>query len=262
MTVNESYTRELKDNLNYTATWFPNVKLALGDVGQLTDYKFIPRTSLKNLGIPYKEGVAGSPATYSYMSAGSVTRDVKLAGKAPVAGSALADVDAGISFHFATTNAVVFLATNCTVRTIADQEPVKQAILEKYKAHAWDRDYVVVTELVSAGNTTVIIAEGSDGRYELKAKAGLAPTLESINVEGNFAVVHDSQIGFNFLAKSGLTPLFRCLGVRGIFRPKVVTREDFVTREQVGRAVPPETGGEVFTVREVEYEDYCDVPAP
>lgn len=254
MPINESYTRELKENLNYTATWLPNVKLALGDVGVLSDYEFVPRTNLKNLGIPYRESAAGTPATYNYMSAGSVTRDVKLAGKAPVAGSALADVDAGITFHFATTSAVVFLATNCTVRTIADQEPLKRAILERFKAHDWERDYVVVTELVTAGSTTVIISEGANGQYELKAKAGLAPTLEAINVEGNFSLVHDSQIGFNCLAKAGLTPLFRCLGIKGRFRPGVATREDVV---QAGHQ---DATGESLSVREVEYDDYRAAP--
>jgi hypothetical protein len=220
----------------------------------LVDYEFSYRTNLKNLGIPFKEGPAGKPAAYSHMSAGSVTRDVKLAGKAPVLGSALADADAGISFHFADTHSVVFLATDCTVRMIADQEPLKQTILEKFKAHAWERDYVVVTELVTAGRTTVIVSEGSNGQYELKAKAGLAPTLESINVEGNFALVHDSQIGFNCLAKPGLTPLFRCLGIKGRFRPGVTTREDVV------RGGEPDTGGENLTVREVEYDDYRAAP--
>jgi len=248
--------RELKDKRNYTATWLPNVKLSLGDVGVLDDYEFVYRTNLKNLGIPYKEGAAGNPATYSHMSSGSVTRNVKVAGKAPLAGSALADVDAGISFNFSSKDSIVFLATNCVVRAIADQEPLERAILARYKAHEWERDYVVVSELVAADRTTVIIAEGSQGRYELKAKAGLAPTLESLNVDGNFALVHDSQIGFNVLAKAGMTPLFRCLGIKGIFRTGVATREDVV------RSGQQDADDATVAVSEVEYDDYRPVPNP
>lgn len=251
MSINKSYTRDLKDNLNYTATWLPNLKLSLGDVGVLSKYEFIYRTNLKNLGIPYKEGAVGSPSNYSHVSSGSVTRDIKLAGKAPLLGSVLTDADAGISFHFGRKHAVVFLATDCTVRTISDQEPLKKAILKKFNDREWERDYVVVTELVAAGSMTVIISEGSEGRYELKAKAGLVPSFESIKVEGNFSLAHESQIGFHFLAKSGMTPLFRCLGVRvGWFRDDVVTRRDV---ERVGEN---DTAKEDVTVDEVEYDDY------
>src|SRR5689334_8589624 len=98
MSTNQTYTRELRDNLNYTATWLPNLKLSLGDVGVLSKYQFTYRTNLANLGIPFKEGKAGSGATYSYVSSDSVKRNIKLAGKAPIAGSVLADVDAGITF--------------------------------------------------------------------------------------------------------------------------------------------------------------------
>lgn len=255
MSTNEKYTRDLKDNLNYTATWLPNVKLSLGDVGVLSGYEFTYRTNLKNLGIPFAESPHGAGATYSYMTSGAVSRYLKVAGSAPVLGSVFTNADAGITFDFGQEHAVVFLATDCAVRLIADQEPLKKAILAAYEAGRWERDYVVVTELVSAGSTSIIISEGSKGRYELKAKAGLVPTFEAMNVEGNFSLAHDSQIGFNLLAASGMTPLFRCLGLRtGWFRNDVVTRDELVPAPS-GSAATDSTGARVF-VDEVEYDDY------
>jgi hypothetical protein len=254
MSINEFYTRDLKDNLNYTATWLPNFKLSLGDVGVLSKYEFTYRTNLKKLGIPFEEGTVGSPGTYGHMSSGSVTWDIKLTGKAPLPGSALTAADAGIGFQFGNKHAVVFLATNCKVHRISDQETLKQTIFDKYKDKEWDRNYVVVTELVTAGNTTIIISNGSNGRYELRAKAGLVPAFESINVGGNFSLVHESQIGFHFLAKSGLTPLFRCMGVRaGWLRDDVVTRTD-VVRSNMENSVK-----EDVIVDEVEYDDYRSI---
>jgi hypothetical protein len=253
MSMNQTYTREIKDNLNYTATWLPNVKLSLGAVGVLSKYEFTYRTNLENLGIPFKEGKAGSEATYSYVSSDSVQRDIKLAGKAPIAGSVLADVDAGITFTFSREDAVVFLATGCTVRSIANQEPIRKAILKAYDDGTWERDYVVVTELVSAASTTIIISEGSAGQFELRAKAGLNPTFEAINTEGSFALVHEAHIGFNCLAATGMTPLFRCLGLRiGWFREDVVTRDRLVSLEV------PQAGATHVTVDEMEYDDYPD----
>jgi len=252
MSTNQTYTRELRDNLNYTATWLPNLKLSLGDVGVLSKYEFTYRTNLENLDIPFEEGKAGSVATYSYVSSDSVKRDIKFAGKAPIAGSVLADVDAGITFKFSREDAVVFLATSCTVRTIRNQEPIRKAILKAYNDGAWERDYVVVTELVSAASTTVIISEGSAGQFELRAKAGMIPTFEAINTEGNFSLVYEAQIGFNCLASAGMTPLFRCLGLRiGWFR------EDVVTRDRVVSAEASKPGATHVAVDEVEYDDYA-----
>jgi hypothetical protein len=261
MSMNKTYTRELKDNLNYTATWLPNVKLSLGDVGLLSNYEFIYRTNLKNLGVPFKEGSPGGSATYSFISSEAVTRNLKVAGNAQLPGSVLTEADAGITFSFGKKHAIVFLATDCTIRSISDQEPLKKLILNAYSAGQWDREYVVVTELVAAGSTSVIISEGSEGRYELKAKAGLTPTFEAMNVEGNFSLAHDSQIGFNCLAKSGMTPLFRCLGLRiGWFRDDIVTRADVVPGDPRGAGTDP-TNQRVM-VDEVEYDDYRAAEKP
>lgn len=257
MSINQRYTRELRDNLNYTATWLPNVSLSLGDIGVLSRHQFTHRTNLKNLNIPFTESVLGTGATYSYASSGTVTRHMKLAGQAPLPGSALTELDAGITLTFGKQHALVFLATDCRIKSIADQDPLKKAILDAYGANQWERNYVVVTELVVARSTSVIISEGSEGQYELKAKAGLVPTFEAMNVAGSFSLVHDSQISFNFLAKSSLTPLFRCLGLRlNWFRTDVVTRGDIVTDGSDEAETASAT--QHITVDEVEYDDYRD----
>lgn len=259
MSISRTYTRELRDNLNYTATWLPNLKLSLGDVGVLQGHTFTYRTNLGNLRIPFTQAAPGAAADYRHVSSGSVQRDVKLAGQAPLLGSHLAAADAGITFSFTGERAVVFLASECTVRVIADQEPLKRAIQQAYDAGAWERDYVVVTELVEAAATTIIISEGSSGRYELKARADLVPTFEAINASGSFSLVHDSQIGFNCLARQGMTPLFRCLGIRsGWFRDDVVSRGAVRSGDSPAAGREPGAGGVV--VDEVEYDDYGEEP--
>ena len=135
MSINKTYTKELNENLNYTATWLPNVQLSLGDVGVLDKYAFSYRTNLKKLGIPYQESQPGAAATFRHVSSDSVRSDLKISGAAPIAGSMLGDADAGITFSFGSKHAIVFLATDCTIRKIVDQEPLKRAILEIGRAH-------------------------------------------------------------------------------------------------------------------------------
>jgi hypothetical protein len=85
----------------------------------------------------------------------------------------------------------------------------------------------------------------------------LHPSFEAINTDGNFSLVHEAHIGFNCLAAAGMTPLFRCLGLKiGLFRDDVVTRDRLVSGES------PKAGSRHVTVDEVEYADYPDTGKP
>jgi hypothetical protein len=204
------------------------------------------------LGFSFRGDTPGAQAKYEYKSANAVDRQFKAKGTAPAIGSILTEADAGITFNFSKKDAIYFLATDCAITRIADQEPLRDAILDAYNASRWERDYVVVTELVAVSGMTIITSEGSNGKYELKAKAGIEPAIENLNVEGNFSLQHDSQIGFNLLAQQNMTPLFRCMGIKGIFRDTVGTRATIVD------GAPLPTAG----VSEVDYEDYEDGTPP
>lgn len=254
MSIKDTFTRELKDNLNYNATWLPNVHLSLGDVGVLTGNEFTYRTTLKKLHIPFSVTEKGGKASYKHSSAGRVKRELKLAGKAPSVGSMLGETEAGISFSFSGESAVFFMADGCTVRMIADQEPLKKAILREFGGGAWQKDYVVVTELVEAAATTIIVAQGRGGHFELRAKAGLVPSFDAINAGGNFEVIREEQIGFQCLAEAGMTPLFRALGVKtGWILDDVVNRSAV---ERTSEAQSSTSTGDGVAVVDVDYDDY------
>ena len=262
MSIKASFTRELKENLNYNATWLPNVHLELGDVGVLEDNEFKYRTKLAFLDIPFTVTKKGGKATFRHTSAGRVKRELKLEGSAPAVGSALAQADAGITFAFNGESAIVFQADGCTVRMIADQEPLKRAILAAFGSGKWEKNYVVVTELVEADATTIIVAQGSGGRFELRAKAGLVPSFDAINASGNFSVVSEDRIGWQCVAERGMTPLFRALGVKtGWIRDEVVNRSAVLPTGAGGATSPaaPADGAPAdAVVADVDYADYGD----
>jgi hypothetical protein len=85
--------------------------------------------------------------------------------------------------------------------------------------------------------------------------------FEEMSVEGNFSLAHDSQNGFHFVAKSGMPPLFRCLGLRlGWFRRDVVTRTDVLSAEPQAAGSDPAKPS--VGVDEVEYDDYREEEQP
>jgi hypothetical protein len=228
MSISRLYTKELRDQLGYTATWLPNCPLKLGETGVLAGYQFHSRGSLTELGIPFKTGTPGPAADIGYASSGSVTREFKLAGQVPSADSHLAAADSGVVISFDRQAAVVFMASGCTVAKIDDMHALRTRILAAYNEGRWEGDRVVVTEILLAKSTTVLMSSGNKAKIELRAHGAVdAPDFNLINVKGRFSIAWDVNVTQQILAEGGLTPLFRCVGVRrGLLRPDVVERSD------------------------------------
>ncbi len=247
MSISKHYVQEVRDNTNYLATWLPTVTVAVGDVGTIRDYEYQPLTNLKALGIDFESAPAHVVADVNYYSAGSVSISTKLAGDAPLAGSALAQAKAGMSIRFSRDNGVVLLAARCQSRQIKQMLEVSNEILKRHTTGEWKPDWVLVTEVVSADSTTILISRGSSAAIDLAATGSVsAPTLNLADVDAKFEIVQQSNIGTNILATRGLTPLFRAAAIRKhLFRP-----DQF-------RDAGPERSGEELKVGDVDYDDFA-----
>jgi hypothetical protein len=98
------------------------------------------------------------------------------------------------------------------VSRIADLKPVADAILSRYSRGEWEKDHLVITDLVTAGTTTILISDGAPAQIDLllTGKRSQPPT----SLEGADVVVQRaSNIAFQFIGRAGLTPLFRLAGV-------------------------------------------------
>lgn len=100
MTINQVYTKELKEQLDRSATWPLMSQIFLGAVGKMINHKFDRRTSLKNLGIPFKS-LPGSPESeQKYYSATRGSKTLKFSGDAPIPDFPFVKADAGVGFKF------------------------------------------------------------------------------------------------------------------------------------------------------------------
>lgn len=146
------YTNELYRKFGYFATWEPNVPIELGDVGVFRKNEF---TKLFNISRRYNDIVFEvmddtSPGDLEYNSNGSVTISTKLAGTVPQVGSVLAEGDAGITVEFNGEKSVVFKAKETYTPSIDDKVKLSEQILKLYGQGKWDKNWVVVTEVVKA----------------------------------------------------------------------------------------------------------------
>jgi hypothetical protein len=207
----------MHDAFGYFATWEPGVPLNLGDVGVLDDDVFTRIGTLEQFQIPFTARRGNTPVNMKYASSDAVSIAFKAAGAAPMAGSSLANVDAGVTIEFTRKNAVAFEAIGCKSSSILDQIALGQTILQKYEADQWDSDWMVITELIAAQATTVIVSSSSGGKVELKASGDLGRSNLSIaSLSASFQTTFSKNIDTQIVAAESLTPLFR---VSTIHRP-------------------------------------------
>ena len=230
--LHKIYVEELHRSLGYLAAWFPTQELRLGDIVMAGDSGLVPVGSLKDHGLSFTNRVAHSQAVYEYASSGAVSVSAKFAGQL-LPGSALANGEAGLLVKFNRENAILFEASGCTGKMIADVASLGRAIEKLYAANAWERSWLVVTEIVSAAAATVIISGSRTAQADLKANGSIKQGSTKLSdVEAKFEAKNTVDIGFKIIASSSLTPLYRAAGVKltwtggGRFQPRSSTKRE------------------------------------
>jgi hypothetical protein len=216
-----AYTKDIHKHLRYRATWLPGTPVALGDVGILDKGVLVPQTSLPRLGVDFEVQTDTVPdGTLDYQSANEVSIAIKAAGELNKRFNALAEADAGALVEFTDADSVLLQLRGVRVERVADQAALRRALLDAVVAaddqRRWDRDWVVVTDVVTAASATILIAGGRGSRIELKAAASVAPTSLA-DVDAGLTTVSESQVSTKIVAQNGLTPLYRGMRVRRNF---------------------------------------------
>ena len=235
------YTNEMYKKFGYFATWEPNRPLELGDVGILRKNEF---TRIFNISrrfdkIKFIELPDETPGDLDYNSEGSVSITLKLAGTIPQIGSVLTEADAGISIEFSSDKSVVFKANETYTPSIDDTIKLGNQIIELYREGKWEKNWVVITEIVKAKSATIIISNKKDGKIELKANANVdIVDIDIANAEFKFSPAFSRGLETRIIAQKGLTPLFKAMSIKSrfilspIFTTKGLRSIDLLTPEE------------------------------
>lgn len=232
------YTNEMKRKFGYYATWNPGVPLKLGDIGTLNNNVFNRLSNLSEREIEFEIRPDETKTPLEHNSEGSVSVTTKLSGTVAPQGSVLTNLDAGIIVEFSKENSTLFKANNTTSPSIKDKINLGEQVLKLYKEGKWNKNWVIVTELVEAENATVIISNNSNSKIELKANANIdAPTFDIADAEFKFSTQFSKGLETKIISAEGLTPLFKVMGMKTriilppIFKTKKVMAFDLVTPE-------------------------------
>jgi len=235
----EQYTQEMKSKFGYFATWNPGLSIKLGTFGVLKGALFVRIGEIGQRGVQFgKTPPSLTPINFSYNSKGAVKITTKLAGSIKPAGSALGEADAGIIVEFSKENAVLFETQKANTSSIDDTVVLGEQILDLYRAGKWDKNWVVVTELISAEAATILISNSAGAKIELKANANLQmPQLNIADAAFSFGIASDQNMETRIVAQHGITPLFRLMGIKSSlfsgpeFNPLEVSSLDLLTPE-------------------------------
>lgn len=256
MKTRRKYTRELKKQFGYLATWFPGTPIALGDIGVFKRNEFTKISNLSDFGISFDIEQDSTKSDMEYSSRGGVSVMTKASGTAAIEGSTLGEIDAGITVKFSKEKAIFFKANGTTSPNIKNQIKLGEEVIELFKSGRWNKDWAVVTELVNVESATVLISNSSDGKIELKAKSKVAAvSLDIADANLGLEIKFFKDLSTRIVAQESLTPLFKASKVKGrwflppVFRANSLQEIDLMTPEEAKK------NSESIYFGEVELED-------
>jgi len=235
------YTNDLKKHFGYYATWNPGLHLQLGDIGILQGNVFTRIGHLRFQKINFEVNADDTtPADISYKTEGAVNVTTKLSGTAALPGSILKDTDAGLTIEFNKKNAIFFEADQTLTSTIADTIGLGEAVLKSFEDGKWDKNWVVITELVTAKAATILISSLAGAKIELKVTTSVsAPAIDLADASLGLSTQFSKSMDTTIIAQAGITPLFKAMKIRTPlfgepnFEPLNVSAFDLLTPQTI-----------------------------
>ena len=239
----EIYTESVYDNLSpLYPNWEPSRPVKLGDFGRLQGHVFLYEGNVSRFGIEFAVREADAQDHKNFASQGKTEVSFNAAGSVPVDG---VQAKASLKIDFTAEDAVFFNAAGCSYSMIEDKVALGDRIM-KLPDDAWKREWAIVTDLVQARSTTLAVSGARKASIEIEA-AGDVPQIDLGDASIGLGVRSSRNVGYQLVAKQGLTPLFglckiqsRFLGLGGeSFKPlahrRLRTRaavEDLEARER------------------------------
>ncbi len=223
------YLTQMNKKFNYRATWLPQRRLTVGNFGLISDGQWNELGSLASgFNIKVESSAVDNAGEMELTSATGVSITTKLSGQPSTALEGLLEGDAGVSVKFATENAFVFKAKNLTYHTLANQFAIAKQIIELWELGQWKKEYMIISEVVEAESATILIAAGSNGQIELKAKGKIETgKIDIADASMEFEAVKTQNIGIKIIAESKITPLYKVVKLKTGFldNPGLVARK-------------------------------------
>jgi hypothetical protein len=200
----ERYVKSIRKKFDHFATWFPDEKLRLGDVGEVKDGRFYVKTSLERLKIKFDERLGHGGGDWDHSSGSDVSVD--LTGKAEV--SVPGAPSAAATVRFGATGAFIFQAIGCRTSVIENMGDVGNEIVVAYRIGEYQPSWVVIDRLVTAESATILISESSSAQVDFSGDAPMGGIKSLASASLGIKVAGWKGEVTRYVAEVQLTPMF------------------------------------------------------
>lgn len=232
--VAQKYTKDIYDDLQYRAIWFPSTSISVGSIVQRVDgvYRHIGKAT-RRLGIAVQEEVYASNPI-AFQSRGGVEIKALAEVQSAEVLSTFGNAKAGVLINFNRAGASIVSLTGCRTRRIVDQHELEQQLKDKLDKD-WDvKSYGVVTELIEAERGTILVCEDAQGAIGLTAQANLGQVNFNLGeASADLKIVYQKGKIFSQIGATRSTPLFRGVKItQGWFKTVMIGHLDLDDGEE------------------------------
>jgi hypothetical protein len=164
--ISTIYTNTIREHLKpLFANWEPDHPIKLGDFGFLRKNKFIHVGNLGDKGISFASFYKNSNSHKRFSSDKKMS--ISFNGKGKVSATA----NASLNIKFNSKNSVFFNASGCNTKGIKNKASLGQQIMEKFDEGNWNKDHVVVTDIITSKSTLVVVSSSNNSEILLEANS-------------------------------------------------------------------------------------------
>ena len=199
------YTKNIHENFKtYYANWEPGEPKKLGDYGLLLRNQFYYIGNISQLGIKFKikEDKSATHKTYSSRNTKIVYGD---AGRSNKPGIPLRR-KANVQINFGSENGIYFNASKCINNMIQNKVALGEIIIKKFEKNEWNENWVIITDIVKADATTLIISNSKDSAITLEARSKV-PHINLADARIKLNVKTEKDVAYRVVSQDGLIPL-------------------------------------------------------
>jgi hypothetical protein len=198
----QRYCSELhREFQNLHAVWEPGNPLKLGDFGVMDGSVFRKKGNIEQKGVSVVIEPDDDSKYFSYKTAASTEVKFYANGEAPVGGTV--NGRAKIEILFSNENSIFFNATDCRHDGVKDLEKIGDSLMDLLENDKWDMDYMVVTGILRARATTIVISATSGSSILLEAGANV-PTIDLRDANIGLSIKHDNKLSFTAITDAKL----------------------------------------------------------
>lgn len=183
---------------NHEANFPPSRPIDLGAYGVMEHGYFKRYGNIKDtFGIKYTPMPDESPSYETFQSDGSV--GIKVGAKGDIGVSGVPLLKAQIEFNFSSEKSLFFSAAGVKYIQMKSLDSVGERLVELYKQNKWKKKYVLVSSILEAGNTLILISGSDQCNVVVEAKSDAIKEIDLANASAEFGFKTSSKVSYQIL---------------------------------------------------------------